>query len=74
MKRLVFFILLALFVLFAVACGSPRTAIRIRNNADGTQTTIDIKQGDGGALCHQPRSGTLTSVPAVLDFLMQVGK
>lgn len=46
MKRLVLFILLALV---AVACGSPRTAVRIRNNADGTQTTIDIKQGDGGA-------------------------
>ena len=46
MKRLALFIL---FALVAVACGSPRTAIRLRNNADGTQTTIDIKQGDGGA-------------------------
>lgn len=46
MKKIALFIL---FALVAVACGSPRTAIRIRNNADGTQTTIDIKQGDGGS-------------------------
>ncbi len=46
MKKIALFIL---FAFVAVACGSPRTAIRIRNNADGTQTTIDIKQGDGGS-------------------------
>ena len=46
MKKIAFFVLLLLVL---SACGSPRTSIRIRNNADGTQTTIDIKQGDGGA-------------------------
>lgn len=34
---------------FSCSCGSPRTAIRVVNKADGTQTDISIKQGDGGS-------------------------
>lgn len=32
-----------------VACGSPRTAIRVTNKADGTDTRITVSQGDGGS-------------------------
>lgn len=46
MKNLLAFVLVA----FAVgSCGSPRTAIRVINKADGTQTDISIRQGDGGS-------------------------
>lgn len=31
------------------ACGSPRTAIRVINKADGTDTKISVSQGDGGS-------------------------
>lgn len=31
------------------SCGSPRTTIRVRNNADGTNTDISVVQGDGGS-------------------------
>lgn len=39
------------FVLVVVlaACGSPRTAIRVTNKADGTDTRISVSQGDGGS-------------------------
>lgn len=30
-------------------CGSPRTAIRVTNRADGTDTRISVSQGDGGS-------------------------
>lgn len=38
---------LALALLFS--CGSPRTAIRVTNKADGTDTRITVSQGDGGS-------------------------
>lgn len=31
------------------SCGSPRTAIRVTNKADGTDTKISVTQGDGGS-------------------------
>lgn len=31
------------------SCGASRTSVKVRNNADGTTTTIDVKNGDGGA-------------------------
>lgn len=39
--------LLALMALFS--CGSPRTTIRVSNKADGTDTRINVTQGDGGS-------------------------
>lgn len=42
--------LFLLFVLVLVfSCGSPRTAIRVTNKADGTDTKISVTQGDGGS-------------------------
>lgn len=43
-----------LFFVFCCAllvgsCGSPRTAIRVTNKADGTDTKITVSQGDGGS-------------------------
>lgn len=35
--------------LVVASCGSPRTLIRVSNKADGTETTISVKQGDGGS-------------------------
>lgn len=40
---------LAVICLLVCSCGSPRTAIRVTNKADGTQTDISIVQGDGGS-------------------------
>lgn len=37
----------AIFLL--TSCGASRTSVKVRNNADGTTTTIDVKNGDGGA-------------------------
>lgn len=30
------------------ACGSPKTLVKVRNNADNTETTISATTGDGG--------------------------
>lgn len=43
-----FFIPLVAVSLLA-SCGSPRTAIRVTNKADGTDTKITVSQGDGGS-------------------------
>lgn len=32
-----------------ISCGSPRTSIKVKNNADGTQTDISVTQGEGGS-------------------------
>ena len=34
---------------FATSCGSPSTLVKVTNKADGTNTTISVKQGDGGS-------------------------
>lgn len=46
MKNFIFGIVL---VSMLAACGSPRTAIRVTNKADGTDTRISVSQGDGGS-------------------------
>lgn len=46
MKYVVTFV--SLFMMLA-ACSSPRTAIRVINKADGTDTKISVSQGDGGS-------------------------
>lgn len=46
MKYVITFV--SLFMMLA-ACGSPRTAIRVINKADGTDTKISVSQGDGGS-------------------------
>lgn len=45
MKKFLLFFLV--FQVFA-ACGSPRTLVKVRNNADNTETTISATTGDGG--------------------------
>lgn len=32
-----------------ISCGSPKTTIRVSNRADGTDTRINVTQGDGGS-------------------------
>lgn len=34
---------------FSTSCGASRSTIRVRNNADSTQTTISVSNGDGGS-------------------------
>ena len=46
MKKLFSLLLVSLVV---AMCGSPRTAIRVTNKADGTDTRITVSQGDGGS-------------------------
>lgn len=46
MKYVVTFVSLSMML---AACGSPRTAIRVINKADGTDTKISVSQGDGGS-------------------------
>lgn len=46
MKYVITFVSLSMML---AACGSPRTAIRVINKADGTDTKISVSQGDGGS-------------------------
>lgn len=46
MRKLLVFSVCSLVL---AACGSPRTAIRVTNKADGTDTRITVSQGDGGS-------------------------
>lgn len=48
-NRMKNFICLICVVFMLGACGSPRTAIRVTNKADGTDTRITVSQGDGGS-------------------------
>lgn len=32
-----------------ISCGSPKTNIHVRNNAEGTATDISVQQGEGGS-------------------------
>lgn len=41
-------IVLAAAVVVLASCGSPRTLVKVRNNADNTETTISATTGDGG--------------------------
>lgn len=47
MKKCFLFIFPLLLVV--CSCGSPRTAVRVVNKADGSETNITIKQGNGGS-------------------------
>lgn len=40
---------LAVFGAIVLSCGSPKTTIRVTNKADGTDTRINVTQGDGGS-------------------------
>lgn len=46
MKKIFAFAVLGAIVL---SCGSPKTTIRVTNKADGTDTRINVTQGDGGS-------------------------
>lgn len=42
-------IIIGFLAVVLASCGSPRTAIRVTNKADGTDTKITVSQGDGGS-------------------------
>lgn len=31
------------------SCASPKTSVRVRNNATGSETTINVKNGEGSS-------------------------
>lgn len=43
------FLSLALVGFLLSSCGSPRTLVKVRNNADNTETTISATTGNGGS-------------------------
>lgn len=45
------FIILACLsaICLLTSCGASRTSVKVRNNADGTTTTIDVTNGNGGS-------------------------
>ena len=47
MKKIL--ILSLLMISLMSSCGSPHAKVLVRNNAENTQTTIDVKTGDGGS-------------------------
>lgn len=49
MKNFKLLTLCVALALLVGSCGSPRTAIRVTNKADGTDTKISVTQGDGGS-------------------------
>lgn len=46
MKRFLFFLG---FLFLLASCGSPKTVVRVKNNATDNQTEISVQQGDGGS-------------------------
>ena len=40
---------LILSLICLISCGSPKTTIKVKNNADGTNTDIQVTQGEGGS-------------------------
>lgn len=46
-KKFIPFLLLSIPLLSS--CGSPKTSIKVTNKADGTDTRIQVTQGDGGS-------------------------
>lgn len=47
------------------SCGSPKTLVTVKNNADGTNTKISISQGDGGSTS----VSVVPTVSAVVDSI-----
>lgn len=46
MKKILLFALVGVVL---ASCGSPRTLVKVRNNADNTETTISATTGNGGS-------------------------
>lgn len=32
-----------------MSCANPKTSVRVRNNADGTSTSINVRNGEGAS-------------------------
>lgn len=43
------YFIFALVTWLLASCGSPKTTIKVTNKADGTDTRINVIQGDGGS-------------------------
>lgn len=54
--------------LLIFSCGSPKAVVRVRNNAENTQTQVDIKTGSGGST-NVTVSPTATLDSISVDFL-----
>lgn len=49
MKKILTLLITILYLILFSSCGSPKTIVKVRNNSDGSQTNISVKQGDGGS-------------------------
>lgn len=36
-------------LLILISCASPKTSVRVRNNANGTETSINVRNGEGAS-------------------------
>lgn len=36
-------------LMILISCGSPKTSVRVRNNATGSETTINVRNGEGSS-------------------------
>lgn len=48
-KTVLSLILVTVLIGLMTSCSSPKTSIRVRNNSDGTQTTINVRNGEGSS-------------------------
>lgn len=65
-RKLALLALMSLLLISLIcSCGSPKTLVTVKNNADGTNTKISISQGDGGSTS----VSVVPSVSASLDSI-----
>ena len=43
------FLFIVAMVLFVTSCGSPRSVVRVKNNAEGVTTSVTTNVGAGGS-------------------------
>lgn len=51
------------FLTSLISCSSPKSTVRIRNNADGTQTNVSVRNGEGAS------TSVSVNTPVTLDSL-----
>lgn len=57
-------VILTIMAIFLISCcATPKTTVRVRNNANGTETNINVRNGEGAST-----SVNVTS-PVSLDSL-----
>lgn len=42
-------VILIITLISLISCSSPKTSVRVRNNASGTETSISVRNGEGAS-------------------------